>query len=116
MIWINKLRIYTRMAILCLKSTRRLNIGDVVIYRGKRWFISNGVTRPSWSLAEVGGDGYEKYVHESEFRKERSFGNVMHDLNFTWSFYKGYWFDIWLRALNGDVQSREALRHMPVKN
>jgi hypothetical protein len=108
-----KVRVYFRITLFCLQRTREICLGDIVRWQGKRWVVYNGVTRPVWDLSELGGRRLER-VNESEFRKERSFGNFVHDIRSTWRFYRGYWFDIWVRGLTGNVDSSECVRkHMP---
>jgi hypothetical protein len=111
----NRLRVYFQIMRFCLASTRQLNLGDYVQWNGSRWSISNGVSRPRWALCKIDGGDYRELVHESEFKKERSLRNFVHDVTLTWRFYRGYWVDIWLRGLNGDSEAMACIRrHMPV--
>ncbi len=109
-----KLKVYFRIFWLCLKSTRRLNLGDYVRYEGRRWVLYQGVDNPYWNLGTPGQSTERRErVHRKDFRKEWSLGNFTHDLRSTFRFYRGYWFDIWVRAEQGDAQSLKTLRHMP---
>lgn len=110
-----KLKVYLKIFYLCIRSCFQLNLGDTVRFAKRRWVISNGVSRPHWCLMLL-DDGYHVAdVHEKYFRKEFSLGNIIYDLSSTYRFYKGYWFDIWVRAEQWDVKAIQAMRHMPRK-
>ncbi len=90
-----------RIIVLAFCSTRRLNLGDIVRYNNKRYILTQGVCSPSWNIVEwlPKADRHTRkcleYIHQDDFKKERSFANFWHDLSFTHRFYAGYWRDIW---------------------
>ena len=87
---------YTRIFFLAVCSLFKLNIGDWVIYKGKKYHLIQGVCDPTWDMIEK--DGCPRVtVHKSLFKKEISWRNITHDIGFTFSFYNGYWRGIWLR-------------------
>lgn len=84
-----------RIVVLSVKAIFNLNLGDIVRHNGKRYVLSQGVSKPSWNIGEVGGGEYLEYIHEDDFRKERTLSNAVHSFRFMHRFYCGYWRDIW---------------------
>ena len=80
---------------LSMKWVFRFNLGDEVVYNGKRYLLVQGVCKPRWDLAA--GEDRPKYVHESEFRKVRSPYNYWHSFRSGWRFYMNSWYGIWRR-------------------
>jgi hypothetical protein len=104
--------VYMKIFRLCFYSLKKLNLGDIVVYRNRRWVLFQGVQNPYWDLSLL-GEKETANVHRDLFLKEKSLGNFMHDLRSTYRFYRGYWFDIWVRADLGDISSFRVMRHMP---
>lgn len=100
-----KARVYLRIYWLCFKWIFKLNLGDVVVYRGVRYQLIQGVCAPLWDLVlfdedrPTSSEGREEYVHEREFKKEISLRNVWHDVTSCYRFFKGYWFQIWVNEI-----------------
>jgi len=86
---------YCRVAFLAAKSLFNLNIGDWVVYNGKKYKLIQGVCNPSWDMIEK--DGCPRVTaNKSAFKKEISWRNIIHDIRFTFFFYNGYWKTIWV--------------------
>lgn len=103
-----KIKTYLRILRLCLAHTHRLNLGDIVRHQGRRYILTQGVCQSRWNMAPVSGEGYLEHIDESLFKKERTLRNLWHDLTFAWNFYRGYWFDIWVReATVHDVETKK---------
>lgn len=86
---------------LSLRWIPRLNIGDVVLYKGGEWVLYQGVCDPSWSLAKIGSNEYEELVHRDKFTKKHSLKNYWRSFTSGYHFYMTCWFDIWV---NGGIQ------------
>ncbi|KKM79720.1 hypothetical protein LCGC14_1347070 [marine sediment metagenome] len=105
-IWATKtvFRVYYWFLILWLsfKWCWKFNLGDEVIYQGKRWRLNQGVCDPSWNL--VRGDqktnSFEKadHVHRSKFRKVWTPRNILRSFCSGYRFYMGYWYGIWVNS------------------
>lgn len=81
---------------LSLRWIPGLNLGDVVVYKGKRYTLNQGVCRPLWDMGLIGGGEYLTHIHETEFRKERSLRNYMGSFRSGYCFYMTCWFSIWV--------------------
>jgi hypothetical protein len=94
-----KVLCYIRIYVLAFKSMFKLNIGDTVIYKGKEFYLIQGIAKPSWNLVDKHDTTAptEMYVHESNFKKCVSWENIKHDLQVTYNFYHSYWFSIWVQ-------------------
>ncbi len=97
---LTKLRVYLRIYWFCFLSIWKLNIGDAVVYQGKRYLLTQGVKSPYWNLGGVDTSEFLNDIHSSEFRKERTLTNVLFDMQSTYRFYMGYWFDIYVNMMN----------------
>lgn len=86
-----------RIILLALRWIPDLNLGDIVIYNGKRYALNQGVCRPSWDMGLVGGDEYLKHINEADFKKECSLKNYWGSFCSGYRFYMINWFDIWVR-------------------
>lgn len=96
-----KIRVWLRICLYSIESAFDLRLGDYVRMNGKRYMLMNGPCRPSWSIQEVGGEEKRlEQVDEKLFVKELSIRNIWHDIGFTYNFYMGYWYDIWVRDPN----------------
>jgi hypothetical protein len=80
---------------LSLRWIGRLNLGDQVVFEGKRWRLNQGVADPYWALARE--DEYLERVHRDKFRKVRGPRAAWTSFRSGYRFYMGYWFDIWVR-------------------
>lgn len=91
--------LYWRIRIMwmALKWVTTLNLGDVVIYKGKRYVLNQGVCSPYWDMGAADGGEYLKRIHENDFTKERTLKNYLGSFRSGYRFFMGYWFDIWAR-------------------
>ncbi len=87
--------IYWRLFIvrLALRWIPRLNIGDEVIYQGKRYWLSQGVCAPKWNISSK--TEYLKDIDESEFRKVQTPRAWWASFRFGYRFYMTSWWGIW---------------------
>lgn len=94
-----RIKVYLFTLKLCWKSIFKLNLGDEIMYQGEVWILMNGPSSPSWTIHRKSDNKRLEYIHESNFKKIRSFKNAWHDVTFTWGFYSGYWHQIWISGL-----------------
>ena len=88
--------IYWRLFIirLALRWIGQLNIGDEVIYNGRRWMLIQGVSDPVWGLVS----GAERVdVNKSEFRKVLGIRSAWRSFLSGYRFYMRSWYGIWKR-------------------
>lgn len=87
--------IYWRLFIvrLALRWVPRLNIGDEVIYQGKRYWLSQGVYAPKWHMSREGE--YLKFIDEGAFRKVRTPRAWWGSFHSGYRFYMTSWWGIW---------------------
>jgi hypothetical protein len=87
--------IYWRLFIvrLALRWIPRLNIGDAVMYQGRRYWLSQGVCAPKWNIASK--TEYLKDIDESEFRKVQTPRAWWSSFKFGYRFYMTSWWSIW---------------------
>jgi len=71
-----------------------INLGDIVIYQGKEYFVNNGVSAPAYDLLPEQGEVI--LVHKSNFKKKRCWYNFTHAFKFAYNFYITNWLDIWM--------------------
>ena len=82
---------------LSLKWMFRYNLGDLVIYKGKKCVLIQGVCSPRWDLVECSSNNKIADVHQREFVKVKTIKNLMGSFRSGYSFYVLYWFEIWVR-------------------
>ena len=81
---------------LAFKWIFRINLGDMVWYRGKKYPVSNGVRCGMWRLPDLdNGDG--GWVKRSDCRKVASLKNFSGSFRSALGFYRSNWLDIWKR-------------------
>lgn len=93
------IRIYywLMIVVLSLKWVPKINLGDIIIYQGKRYFVANGVCAPSWDIQLVGG--FERLlIHQSKFKKECTLKNFMGSFKSGYRFYMTSWYSIWCHS------------------
>lgn len=92
-------RLYWKIRIrwLALRWVVKINLGDEVWYKHKKYTVANGVRCNSWRLIDL-DNGDDGWVPRSECRKVRSIGNAFRSYRYGVSFYTGYWLDIWCRT------------------
>ena len=110
-----KLKVWFKIIWFCLQatSTKRINLGNTVYYEGLKWIAINSKTGgASWDLGDLERTRYKEYVPRSQIKKPRTVTNFIQDIQFTYGFYMGYWFDIWVRAEQGDEHSMKTIRNV----
>jgi len=90
-----KIRKYHLVALIfCIKAMFQQNLGDYIIYSGKRYMIHNGVRANSWRLGNLDNND-DGWVLRSECRKVMTLSNMTRSFKSKWRFYKTSWFSIW---------------------
>ncbi len=75
----------------------KVNLGDLVTYRGQRYRVANGVRCESWRLSDL-ENGDNGWVKRSDCRKVVSVRNALGSFRFRYRFYMLNWFDIWVHV------------------
>ena len=91
-------KIYYKVYIVYLsfKWIFRINLGDKVLWDGdlpQTYSVINGVCPGSWKITDGIEDAFE--VKRDECRKIKTIPNYINSFKSGYSFYVGYWFDIW---------------------
>lgn len=74
----------------------QVNLGNEVIYQGKKYTVCNGVRSNSWRLGDlVNGNG--GWVRRSDCKLVLSIDNLRHIYNYGVRFYMTNWYEIWCR-------------------
>jgi len=92
---LRKIYFYFLIIYLSSKAIKRLNLGDDVIYKGKRYTLNQGVYNPKWSLS--GNDIYLENIHRDEFKKVNNPLAWYRSFKHSYNFYMDYWYGIWCR-------------------
>ena len=91
-----KLKYWLYIIWLSAKWIFRQNLGDQVVYSGKKYLIANGVVSNCWRLSGLQNDN-DGWVKRNECRKIITPYNLLHSFRSGYRFYMGYWFNIWVR-------------------
>lgn len=83
---------------LSLRWMRNLCLGDIVVYNGKRYTLTQGVANPYWSLSLIDGKERLERIHRKEFKKERSVSNWIGSFKRGHQFYMDHWYAIWVHG------------------
>lgn len=90
----NKIKCYLFILWLSFKSIFRINLGDTVLYKNKKYQINNGNIHGCWTILD------EKlnpiYAKINEVKKVWSFSDIIWDFKSSYKFYMGYWYGIWV--------------------
>ena len=86
---------YYKIFLYGIKNQFKLNLGDVVIYKNIEYTLNQGVANPYWDL--LSKNRTTIHLHKKTFKKKICWQNFIHDFQFAYSVYKGYWLDIWMR-------------------
>lgn len=84
-----------RIILLALKWIPSLNLGDEVIYQGRRYTLIQGVYNPYWDLSRQ--EECLENIHRNNFKKVQSLPNYWHSFTSGYRFYMNAWYKIWLR-------------------
>lgn len=85
--------------LLALRNLPYYHLMDIVIYRGEKWIITNGVTYHKWNLSKLNDDCRAEYIDQEEFKPEISFRNLKNRFWGTYHWKMTSWFHIELRNL-----------------
>ena len=92
---ITKLYWKIRILWMALRWIPQTNLGDEIIYQGKKYTIINGVRPESWRIDLNNDDG--GWVKRKDCKKVLSISNIKHSFYSGYNFYMTSWFDIWCR-------------------
>lgn len=81
---------------LSLKWCWKINLGDWIWYKGKKYIVSNGVRSGSWRLSYL-DNGDNGWVSRIECGKVWTLKNIIGSFKSGYSFYMTSWLDIWVR-------------------
>jgi len=96
-----KIRWWLFVVWLSSKWISKTNLGDEVVFNGKKYLVSNGVCDGFWSLYVEGdrtGESYIKHAKRSECKRVRTLKNYVGSFRSGYRFYMSYWYDIWVRV------------------
>jgi len=83
-----------RIFFLSLRWILQINLGDMVIYRGKKYTVCNGVRPGSWRLGDLDNNS-DGWVPRKDCKKVWNVANIRHSFFSGWNFYMKNWFGIW---------------------
>ena len=92
-------KIYWKLFIirLSLRWCWKVNLGDLVLYQGKKYLVHNGVRSNSWRLGNL-NNGDSGWVPRSECKKIWTLKNIVQSFKSGHTFYMQAWYDIWVRS------------------
>ena len=93
---IKKLYWKLRIIKLSLGWCWKINLGDLVWYRGKKYPVVNGARPESWRLAYLNNED-DGWVKRFECGKVWTLENIVGSFKSGYRFYMGYWYNIWIR-------------------
>jgi hypothetical protein len=91
-----KLLVHIKVWYLAFKWVGKITLGSKVKHNDKIYTVSNGVSKPYWSLFIAEPHEYIEYVHQNDFRLIQSPSEWYRAFRSGLSFYYGYWFSIWV--------------------
>lgn len=84
-----------------LNAIKQPHLGDIVMYKGKKHQLIQGVNNPYWNLIDLSPENMgkskrdiEKDVHVSQFKLQPLYKRFRFLFMFTYKFLMGYWFSI----------------------
>lgn len=81
---------------LSFKWIFKVNLGDEVLYKGKKYVVCDGVRSNQWRLGGLNNDDYnESWVNRKECKKVKSVKNFLHSYDTGMNFYTMSWLGIW---------------------
>lgn len=97
----------TKALIVSFGRRKGIHLMDTVTFRGKRYFINNGVSFPMWDICEMewnkDGKRVSLRVHEDILRKELTWRNIKNGLFSYYRWYMSSWYYIDLgKKLRGE--------------
>lgn len=109
-----KLIVKINYAIWAFKRMNRPHLGDVVIYKGERCFLIQGVANPYWDLLPLSEENLAKpkrdiyrHVHISEFKMDNSIKRKVWAFKESYKFKMQNWFsiDTWHKSIFAPVSN-----------
>lgn len=82
-----------------IKSIFQLNLGDTVLYNGRKCNLTQGVYNPKWHMHDIETGERFEFVHRDDFKKVVSLSNIFWDIKHMYRFYMNYWYDIFMRCI-----------------
>ena len=96
--------LYYRLYIIYLatKWIFQTNLGNEVIYKNKRYIVTNGVVSNCWTITSDDDEHSRlEYIPHSECKLVLSPSNLLSSFRFGYNFYMRSWFSIWC---NGGIK------------
>jgi len=84
-----------RIIWLSFKWCWRVNLGDWVWYKEKKYIVANGVVSGSWRLNGF-DNGHDGWVKRKDCKKVKTIKNIIGSFKSGYRFYMTSWFDIWV--------------------
>jgi len=97
--WLYDKKLKVEYIVQGIKNIYSINLGDIVIYDGKRYFVNNGASSPTWDLLELESNEHIR-VNSKDFKKEISIRNIKNAIRSTYRFQIGYWHRIRMDKLD----------------
>lgn len=72
----------------------KINLGDLVYYKGNKYTVANGVRQGMWRLYEYENHD-DGWVSRGDCKKVLGLKNLYHSFKSGVKFYRGYWVQIW---------------------
>ena len=94
----NRIKYWLLIIWLSFKWMFRTTLGDEIIYNGKKYTIANGVSPATWRLSNYNPDYYKCFVPRKDCKKIWSIKGMIRSFQSGYSFYMGYWYDIWVNV------------------
>ena len=84
-----------------LRWIRKVCLGDIVVYKGEEYFISNRVNPMFWTLQQPNYGKRVEYAPREECTKKKTFNNYFKNYKQGYNFYMTNWYGIWVN--NRDI-------------
>ncbi len=94
----NRIKYWLLIIWLSLKWIFRITLGDEIIYKNKKYIVANGVCPTTWRLANFNPDYYKSSVPRKDCIKVWSIKGIIRSFQSGYSFYMGYWYNIWVMS------------------
>lgn len=79
-----------------LRWIKKVCLGDIVMYKGEEYFISNGVSPMSWTLQQPNFGKRVENAPRGECLKKKTIKNYLKNYNQGYNFYMTNWYGIWV--------------------
>jgi len=92
-----RIKYWLLIVFLSVKWMFKINLGDTVIYQGKRWTAIQGVCNPVWDIVRIGSNE-KATIDKKYFRKELTVGNLVGSFKSGYRFYMTCWYRIFVNS------------------